>query len=484
MSFIDESRLEKITANLCLGQNAVSDSQLLGNARNYKKRVASRYRLFNEGDIKHLESKDLFASLKLDGQLHFLYKDKSECFLFNIKGRAITELPLLKEANKLLENVEQVLIPGELYFVNEDGSRGRVYDVTRALGAKAKGKEENLRFAAFDLIELNNEFVGAKKFKQKHEELKKWFSTNGMIHRIEIHEVDNQSLSQLFNKHVSEGGEEGLVCVDAENHTVYKIKPRHNVDAVIIGFTESPDTPDSLRVLLTGLMRPDGSIQVFAKVGTGFDDEQRRAIFRQLKPMAVASSYNTTDRNHTLFTMVRPEIVIEMAFHDLIYENASGKPEMKALLNYDANNGYTPQLPEAFVSVLGPVFKRFREDKEANPVDLRLTQLANFVDLDNLEKHARSLDLAKSNLLHREVYTKTTKGLVSVRKFVTWKTNKEEFDENFPSYVLCYVDYSPGRASPLKRVIRTAPTRAAIEQLLEKFKENEIKRGWKAAVPE
>ena len=71
-------------------------------------------------------------------------------------------------------------------------------------------------------------------------------------------------------------GEEGLVCVDEDNKAIYKIKPRHNVDAVILGFTESPDTPDSLRVLLVGLMRPDNSFQIFAKVGTGFDDEQRR----------------------------------------------------------------------------------------------------------------------------------------------------------------------------------------------------------------
>ena len=476
MSHLDLNKIEKINEHYSFGNNAVTDIQLLGHARNYKKRVASRYRLFSEGDIKHIVSDQLFASVKLDGQLHFLYKDADEIFLFNIKGRAITELPLLEEAKQALASVNQAFIVGELYAKHTD-SRSRVYDVTKALGGSGEGVE-TLCFAAFDVLEVDDIYVGSEPFQEKHQRLSTWFADTVNIHQISVHEVDIKGLSQLFNNAVNDAGEEGVVCVDEDNHTVYKIKPRHNVDAVIIGFTESPDTPDSMRVLLTGLIRPDGSIQTFAKVGGGFDDEERREFFRRLTKMTVPTSYNTTDRNHTLFTMVRPEIVIELAFHDVIYENTAGKPEMKAVLKYDAKEGYSPQLPEAFVSVLGPVFKRIREDKEVNAVDLRLTQLADFVDLENLERASRHQDLASSEVIAREVYTKTTKGLISVRKFLTWKTNKDDINEDFPAYVFCYVDYSPGRASPLKRVVRTAPSLEIIEKIFDTFKAKEIKKGW------
>lgn len=478
-SLIDRSRMEALGGGVSVGQNALLDIDLLGHARQYKKSVASRYRLMTEGDIGQIEGSELKASLKLDGQLHFLAKVGDECFLYNINGRVIQGLPLLETATTQLGD-EQVLIAGELYCRESEG-RSRVYDVTSALGAGNGDKAQALAFAAFDLLEHNDESCRAMEIDAKHKKLAELLGDGDNCHAVEQHDVDTKALGQLYKKWITEGGEEGIVCVDAEKHTVYKIKPKHNVDAVILGFTESPDVADSIRVLLTGLMRPDGSFQVFAKVGTGFDEEQRRNLFHQLSAMAVPSLFNATDRNHTLFTMVRPEIVIEMAFHDLIYENSAGKPEMKPVLSYDATEGYKTLLPQAFVSVLGPVFKRFREDKAVNADDLRLTQLQEFVDLDNLTQSAKSLDLANSELLAREVYSKTTKGLVSVRKFISWKTNKETIDINYPAFVFCFVDYSPGRKDPLKRVVRTAPTQAAVDALFEDYKANEIKRGWALA---
>ena len=480
MSVIDLARMENLGNGVMVGQNALLDMDLLGQARNFKKMVASRYRLMTEADLKYLEGNELSASLKVDGQLHFLAKIGDEVLLFNIKGRVLQGLPVLEQAKTLLADVDQVLIAGELYCQNTE-NRPRVYDVTSALGTGGSGNTDALAFAGFDLLEIGNENCRPWDFEKKQKRLNALMPNRGQCHAVEQHAVDAQGVGQLFKKWVTEGNEEGVVVVDDSNHTIYKVKPKHNVDAVILGFTESPDVTDSIRVLLTGLMRPDGSFQVFAKVGTGFDEEQKRDLFTRLSAMAVDSAFNTTDRNHTLFTMVRPEIVIEMAFHDLIYENTAGKPEMKPVLSYDPSTGYQTLLPEAFVSVLGPVFKKFREDKQVTPEDLRLTQLQDFVDLDNLSQASRTLDLANSEIKQREVYSKTTKELVSVRKFITWKTNKETIDPNYPAFVFCYVDYSPGRKDPLKRVIRTAPTEEAVQAIYEQYKESEIKRGWKPA---
>lgn len=480
MTAIDNSKMEAVGNGVLVGQDALVDADLLSAARHYKKNSASRYRLLNESDISQLQSNELYASLKLDGQLHFLVKNGDECFLYNIKGRVIQGLPLLAQAKEKLARVDQVLLAGELYST-AGASRPRVYDVTSALAAKGSGTSQQLAFAAFDVLEMDDENCYIMPFLKKHETLNALLGDSGSCYAAEQHLVDTKNLSQLYKKWVIDGEQEGIVCVDKTNHTVYKIKPKHNVDAVILGFTESPNIIDNVRVLLTGLMRPDGSFQVFAKVGTGFDDEQRRDLYHTLKAMAVPSAFKTTDRNHTLFTMVRPEIVIEFAFHDLIYENTQGKPELKPVLTYDSQQGYTTQLPQAFVSVLGAVFKRLRDDKSVTPEDLRLTQLQAYVDLDNLDKNSQNLDLANSTLLQREVFIKNTKGLTSVRKFVSWKTNKDVIDCDYPAYVFCYVDYSPGRKDPLKRIIRTAPGKEAVDALFAQFKEAEIKRGWKPA---
>ncbi len=475
MSKLNRAKMEQITDHLWVGSQAVIDTALLTSARNYKKQVASRYRLLNENDIQHIEGNDIHLTLKVDGQLHFLFKDANECFLFNCNGRAIAGLSCLDEANLQWKHCDQVLLAGELYYPVKDG-RSRVYDVTCALSSQAKD-DSKLAFAAFDILDYNHETLFAS-YDAKMKLLSDSLPISGSSHRLENHQVDKNGIAAFYNQWVIEQGQEGLVCVDSKSKSIYKIKPRHHLDAVILGFTESLDTPNSLRVLLMGLMRMDGSFQVLCKVGSGFDDQQRREMHALLKPMAVESSFNCIDRNHTLFTLVRPEVVIEMAFHDLSEENSRGKMEMKPVLHYDPKEGYVSLLSEAFVSVLGPVFKRLRDDKEVNPTDLRLTQLADYVDLDNLKRGARSLDLAKSQVLKRDVYCKTIKGFLSIRKFITWKTNKHELDNDYPAFVFCYVDYSAGRATPLKRAVRIASSEDAIDKIFDDFKSKEIKKGW------
>ena len=301
--------------------------------------------------------------------------------------------------------------------------------------------------------------------------------SEGEFHLIEHKLLSKPDIAALYNELVVDESHEGLVCTSTERPLIYKVKPRHSVDAVVIGFTERPDEPGTVRVLLTALMRPDGSFQIFSKVGGGFDEDTRRDLFRKLKDDVIESDYKEADRNYTLFSMVKPKHIIEISFLDLITENSNGKSQMKAVLNYE-NDSYKASLPEKFVTVLAPVFKGFREDKEVNSDDLRLSQLREQVDLDNLEASSRKMDLAKSDIINREVYTKTTKDIMSVRKFICWKTNKDEFDESYPPFVFCYVDYSPNRRGPLKKVLRTAQSAEELSIIYNTFKDGEIKKGW------
>ena len=473
---LDQSRLDTMPSGIRTG-TALADDSLAALGRTYKKDVASRYRLLKESQMRELSPEGLYASIKLDGQLHFLYKDDNEIFLWNPRGRVITNLPLLAEARNTLP-AGRIILAGELYSTLRE--RSRVYDVTSALGQSSDGDVSKLAFGAFDILELDSERWTGHSFKETNDKLAELLpATSGPIHHVEHHEVDLQKLTKMFNDQVVEGANEGLVCLSDQAHIAYKVKQRHDVDAVIVGFTERPDEPGSVRVLLTALMRPDGSFQVMSKVGGGIEDDLRRELYRMLRPLAVESQYKETDRNHTLFTMVRPKFVVEVGFHDVITEDSSGKPQMKPVLTFDEAEGYHVQVPEKFASIIFPTFRRLREDKEVNPDDLRLTQLRDFVDLDNLGEPSRNMDLAKSEILQRDVYVKVTKGLTAVRKFMSWKTNKHEIDDSFPAYAFCYVDYSPGRAAPLKRNIRIARTEEKIREIHQSYLDNEVKRGWK-----
>ncbi|MDJ0840260.1 MAG: hypothetical protein QNK37_27365 [Acidobacteriota bacterium] len=480
MNRYDQKKMEKHPAGFYLGVDALTDTDLLQAAQHYKRARASRYRLLKPDDLGQLGVEEVFASVKQDGQLHFLYKNGDCCFLFNPKGRVISGLPLLEEAKQVLRDHDGALLAGELYCPNQSG-RSRVYDVTAALGRDGADQASKLKFGVFDILQLGGERYIRPSYASLIARLDEHLPADGAFHRIPFKKLPSAELPALFGEQVQDGGHEGLVCYSDATHRVYKIKPKHHVDAVIIGYTQRPEDTGAVRVLLTALMRPDGSFQTFAKVGTGFDEMQRRELFRMLAPLKVGSNYHDTDRGRGLFTMVRPRHVIEVAFHDVLTESNSGKPQMKPVLRLE-ERGWRAAAPERFVSVLFPVFAGLRPDKAVNPTDLRLTQVAEFVDLDNLEAPSKAVVYAPGEVQKLEVFVKQTKGLTAVRKLVYWKTNKDQVDADYPPYVFCYVDYSPNRAQPLRRTVRGAPDREAAEAFFARFKASEIKRGYQLQV--
>jgi len=86
--------------------------------------------------------------------------------------------------------------------------------------------------------------------------------------------------------------------------------------------------------------------------------------------------------------------------------------------------------------------------------------------------------LPPSEILRREVYSKTTKGVVAVRKLVMWKTNKQESDPSYPAYVVHFTDYSAGRKDPLQREVRVAPSQDVASKIADAMIEANIKKGW------
>lgn len=94
------------------------------------------------------------------------------------------------------------------------------------------------------------------------------------------------------------------------------------------------------------------------------------------------------------------------------------------------------------------------------------------------DRSARQVDLPPSEVLRREVYTKVLKGETMVRKFVVWRTNKEDESDEYPAFVLHYTDFSPNRKQPFAREVRVSNSSEQIQQLCDGLKEANIKKGW------
>ena len=174
----------------------------------------------------------------------------------------------MKEAAELLRKagLGSAVIAGELYYLRPDGKRPRVHDVSRVARQPATVAElDGLRFAPFDIIEIDGASPSGP-FEQTWQRLAGIFGA-GRHCRLPaaVGLKDAAEVEKLFYQWVDKGAEGIVVRNDAVG--MFKIKPRHSIDAVVIGFTEGTDDRQGMiHDLLIALMRADGCLHVLGHV--------------------------------------------------------------------------------------------------------------------------------------------------------------------------------------------------------------------------
>ncbi len=439
----------------------------------YKTYVAGRLRSVEGQKIKESIPKQekYLASTKYDGHFYTLIKENDQIIFINHRDKIIEKHPLIDQITEALNDVKQVVIPGEIYLESEE--RTRSFNVTKAI----TDQDPNLRFAAFDILEHNSEAITAASANvfDRFDLLKEILPNKSVIH-VAHHEIfeSKNDIEEMFNNHVASENAEGVV-VKSIAPGGFKIKPKFTLDAVIVGFAEGDgDRAGLLRDFLLAFIRPDGTYQLFAHMSHGFSEEQRKDLLVEYKKKVVASSFIEVARNKLAFHMVKPETVVEFSCLDVINEDSKGFIH-KMSLTYDEKTGYKPSRLFPSVSVTIPLFIRFRDDKLPNKEDVRFAQVENIVSFE--EKEIAVEDLKPSEILDRKVYTKESKDTTMIRKFIIAKTNKEE-SGNFPAYIFHYTDYSPNRADPLKRDVKISSSEDQIKSILDAAITKNIKKGW------
>lgn len=441
----------------------------------YKNRVSSRYFSVEfEGILERIQkNKEYYASTKYDGHFYALhYKEGESPYFINPKGKRVEETNLVKAVENLFfdkKNLKQCLIPGEIYLKSD--VRTRAFNLTKAL----TDESDNLRFAAFDIIEINDEPSYQKTTAQIIEELENYFPLEGKIHAVDNKVfTSRQEIAECFKETVEINEQEGLV-VKTEQH-IYKIKPKYTFDAVVIGYADSDGNRQGMfRDLLLAMMLSDGTFQLVGHLHHGFSDEGRKKLLQELEKERVPSQYIEVARNKTAFQFVKPTRIVEFSCLDVITEDSKGSVG-KMNLNYSDKEGYTINGNKNSVSFTIANFIKFRDDKKVNEQDIRFSQLeevASFEDVDILDVS----DLPESEIIYREVYTKTVKENVNVRKFVVIETNKAQ-SKKYPAYILHYTDFSATRKDPLKRELRLTDNKEQVLELLAASIEKNIKKGW------
>jgi hypothetical protein len=204
-------------------------------------------------------------------------------------------------------------------------------------------------------------------------------------------------------------------------------------------------------------------------------NEERQTLLKRLTPLSIKSSIRYASDGGSLYTFVKPQIVVEVKLTDLQSEHSDATTAKTMQLKYDKEE-YKPIGMQSCPRPIHPVLERVREDKVVNETDVRIGQISTYY-VEELDE-ASPINLPKSELIRREVWTKNTKDILAVRKLTVWKTNKSKVDERYPEYVIHWTDYSPGRASPLDREVKLAPDEKTAIRTADAMIEQNIKKGW------
>lgn len=474
--------------NIVLGSYGTSharhltDPTLLPLVQEYRRLVSSRMRPLARDDLKkRLPAGEYHVSKKIDGEFAVVIADGDDTMMLNPGGTVRVGLPAIKEAGALLRKagLKRAMIAGEFYVARTDGKRARVHDVgTVAATPESPEALDTLRFAAFDIMEPKQ---------GTHVETWKMLGDifgKGKLARIVDGEwVDNvDEVTKRFEGWVDKEGHEGIV-VRSDVAGLFKAKPKHTLDAAVVGFAEGVDERKGMvHDMLVAVIRNDGMYHLLGRVGGGLTDELRQSLLSDLKDELVGSEYAEVNSEHVAYQMVRPSRVIEMSCLDLLVSTTRGAPIQRMVLKWDGPaDRWGIVRPMPLVNIISPVFKRFRDDKQCQPDHVGVDQLDKIVPVPDARRDASSLVLAASEVLRREVYTKTMKGKLMVRKLVLWKTNKEETSESYPGYVLHMTDYSPNRKTPLEREIRVSNDRDQLEAVWQELAKEKLGRGWAKA---
>lgn len=471
-----KDKLRKMN-NYLEGKIDAIDTETSTKALDYKTNFLKQFiAIYPQIIDKRLGESRYYVTRKYDGEFATIVYEDGRAVTINRSGRVRLGLPCAEEAALILKKagVKQAIIPAEIY-VDDTDKRTRTLDLIHALSKK--GDVSILHLAVFDILELNNQPYKPENYIETHELIDKWFSKGKLVKPVELEVAySNTEVKNIYHKWVDEGTAEGLV-VRSDLPFVFKIKPRHSLDAVVIGFTEGTgDLKGQARTFLVALMPEEGKYQVVGNVGGGMKDDIKKDILGYFEKRIIPSDYIDTDSNHVAFRMVEPDTIMEFNVRDVIYETANG-PVLNTVLRLEKGR-WKVESTVTGLSFIAPVFERFRDDKKVNYTDVRINQIDDFASFEPEEIIAYPEEKrASSQILLRDLYEKQLGEKYMLQKYIIWKTNKED-SVDYPAYVLHYTNYSSNRQDILQREIKISDSYEQIHKLYEDYLKENIKKGW------
>jgi len=463
----------------------------------YRRLVAQRFIARKEEDIPNLIGNKFIVSIKVDGGFtgYYYNSTKNDSFFFNIPThRVYLGLPVANDLEQFMrqEDINEALLVGEMhasFTPSEDFSqRSTIHDLIKIRRNPQTTEDlEKVGFKVFDILLLDGKNYSDLSYSKRYKEMGTIFPKEGRASLVYSKRVDSvYAVQDFYRKYVLEQGHEGIIV--RVGITAYKIKPVHLIDAAIIGVASGREdsliTSEQLATCLVALRYHDGTYQILGRVGGGLTEEERTYLWSQFEPTA-SKGFMYPTRDGRIYTMVKPKLVAQLKYYDIKTEHG-GEPILEPSVRYNAKTNsweMVKQMP--FARIMSATFlegQPIRNDKSAEDIsDVRIKQILDLVAIPRYEKVKRPT-LKPSEIIERRVFQRAS---TAVKKFLAIQTNKERANE-YPKYVIYYLDYSSGRKSPLDRKAKITNDKTQMSELFNSWIQSEmigttgeLKRGWK-----
>lgn len=490
---IDHTRLIQKTPTYAISTSgAVTDRVLMEVATQYQTQVAGKMIPLKPDDlpIRYSGSDAVLAMVKYDGEGVFVYfdvsRDAPQAFAFNApSGRVRVGVPAVDALGAHLagRGIKKALLRCELYIPsNTDGKRHSSGDVARASFSTDASDHAAFRLAVLDIIMIDGTDWRAQQsnFMEVWQKLSSLAGedTQHAFHRPEGIQIPESELAGFFAREVA-AGQEGLVVRRLNRPEIVKVKPHLTFDTVVVGYVVKPLEGDAaglgIASILTALSYPDArgkrlALQVFARVGSGLDENERKALLAQLQPLAVTAPLAMTDSDGRAVVFVKPVHVLEIEADDIVSAVRNEKENVTQFLSWDGE-AYQYHRQASCPRVSFPIFGRLRPDKTVES-GAQMTQIVQSPTTPPLEPIAVG---AAPTVVRREVYRKDGKtGDVALRKLVMVQKHEPE---GF-AYIVYWTDYSSKRKEPLKISTQFATSRARADLLAARLIEENVTKGF------
>ena len=281
------------------------------------------------------DSEDYVYEVKWDGIRALISLDEGKIRIHGRRGFDFTKLfPELLVPEQAFR-ATSALFDGEIVCLEADGKPNFRDVITRMQqtgeGAieRAKAKHPAVCYL-FDCLYLDGRSIINEPLARRREWLQDAIRKDSAFRVSEFIED-----GEPFLEAVKQMGLEGVMA--KQRHSAYqpgkrtdswlKIKTRQTVECTIIGYTEGKGDRESSFGALHLAQANGPELTYLGKVGSGFDDSSLKAVFRELKELAITKrpiKEKPLDASHSIW--VQPKLMCEVQFASLTKDGLLREP--------------------------------------------------------------------------------------------------------------------------------------------------------------